>query len=358
MPVSWGDVLKELQQVAASGQPLPPGVSPLDVLRRQYLTRLHQATNRNVILYATKWTQAPTDPDSVSIVAEDLPGFMEVLTELDLQQGLDLVLHSPGGSGEAAESLVKYLRAYFTDVRVIVPHAAMSAATMLACSANRILMGTHSFLGPIDPQFIMQQEGGGRIAVAAHAILAQFALAKKECADPTLLPAWIPMLRQYGPALLVQCQLAQDLSRSLVAEWLEQYMLKDDADKQAKAQTAATALSDHANFKSHGRFIDRNQARSIGLVVDDLESDPAVENGVLGLFHSTSHTFNATAAVKLLENLKGRAFIKLAQIVQVQSKARPVAPQPAPAPPAPAPPQVPVRPPPAAPPPAAAKKRP
>jgi len=337
MPVSWGDVLKELQQVIASGQPLPQGMSPFDVLRRLYLTRLHDATKRNVILYASKWTQAPSDPDSVSIVPEDLQGFMEVLSELEPDAGLDLVLHSPGGSGEAAESIVKYLRAHFTDVRVIVPHAAMSAATMLACSANKILMGTHSFLGPIDPQFIMQQEGGGRIAVAAHAILAQFALAKQECADPSLMPAWIPMLRQYGPALLVQCQLAQDLSRSLVAEWLEQYMLAGQPDAKAKAEAAATALSDHSKFKSHGRFIDRKQARAIGLEVDDLETNPAVENAALGVFHATTHTFSSTAAVKLLENHRGRAFIKIQQIVQFPMQAPPAGPAPAPAQPTPPP---------------------
>src|SRR5712691_5675424 len=119
---------------------------------------------------------------------------MEVLHDLTPETGLDIVLHSPGGSAEAAESLVKYIRSVFTDdVRVIIPHAAMSAATMLACSANRIVMGNHSFLGPIVPQFIMQSETG-RSAIAAHAILAQFELAKAECADPAKLPAWIPML--------------------------------------------------------------------------------------------------------------------------------------------------------------------
>jgi hypothetical protein len=338
MPISWGDVLKELQQATASGQPLPPGVSPFDLVRRRYLTSLSEATKRNTILYATKWTQAPSDPDSVSIVPEDLQGFMEVLSDLEPDKALDLVLHSPGGSAESAESIVKYVRSHFKDVRVIVPHAAMSAATMLACAANRIVMGTHSFLGPIDPQFIMQMETG-RIAVAAHAILAQFVLAKKECADPSLLPAWIPMLRQYGPALLVQCQLAQDLSHSLVAEWLEQYMLKDLRDAKTKAEAAATALSDHSQFKSHGRFIDRKQARDIGLIVDDLEADTAVENATLGLFHSTTHTFNATAAVKLLENHRGRAFIKIQQLVQVpMQQVRPAGPTPPPAQPQPPPP--------------------
>ena len=119
MPVSWGDVLNELQQALKSGQPLPPGVSPFDIVRRRYLAQLHEATKRNVILYASKWTQAPVDPDSVSIVPEDLQGFMEVLSDLDSRVGLDLVLHSPGGSAEAAESIVKYVRAYFTDIRVI-----------------------------------------------------------------------------------------------------------------------------------------------------------------------------------------------------------------------------------------------
>jgi hypothetical protein len=55
---------------------------------------------------------------------------------------LDLVLFLPGGSAEAAEYLVSYIRTKFKDVRVIVPHAAVSAATMMACSANVIVMGS------------------------------------------------------------------------------------------------------------------------------------------------------------------------------------------------------------------------
>ena len=326
MPTSWSDILKELQAQAAAG-PLPPGIGAVDVVRRKYLSQLHSATGRNVALYATKWTQSGAAPESVSIVAEDLQGFMEVLQNLPRDKGLDLVLHSPGGSGEAAESIVKYMRSMFTDVRVIVPHAAMSAATMLACSANRIVMGTHSFLGPIDPQFIIQTEVG-RSAVPAHAILAQFELAKQECADATKLAAWIPMLRQYGPALLVQCQLAQELSRSLVAEWLQHYMFSGVADADQKAEAVARSLADHGLFKSHGRFIDREQARGFGLLVENLEAKSNVEDATLGLFHATTHTFNNTAAVKLLENHKGKAFIKLQQQVVVQPGLRSPTPPP------------------------------
>lgn len=55
-----------------------------------------------------------------------------------------MIIHSPGGSAEATEALVKYLRAKFQHIRVIIPYGAMSAPTMLACPADIIVMGKHS----------------------------------------------------------------------------------------------------------------------------------------------------------------------------------------------------------------------
>jgi len=263
-----------------------------------------------VILYASKWTQwtPGTEPELISITAEDVQGFMEVMHGLG-DAPLDMVMHLPGGSAEAAESLVSYIRSKFNEVRVFVPHAALSAATMFACSANRIVMGSHSFLGPIDPQFFVQGDLG-RFAVAAHAIEEQFALAKQECQNPALLGAWLPILRQYGPALIIQCKLARELSESLVATWLERYMLPASPVRHDSALQIAARLADHANFKSHSRFIDRTSAKGFGLVVDDLEADQALQDAVLSVFHATAHSFNSTPALKIIENHLGKAFIK------------------------------------------------
>ncbi len=52
-------------------------------------------------------------------------------------------------------------------------------------------------------------------------------MAKRECQDPAKLGAWLPMLSQCGPDLLVQCQNASDLSKELVEGWLKTYMFKD-----------------------------------------------------------------------------------------------------------------------------------
>lgn len=252
-------------------------------------------------------------PEVLSINEEDMQGLMEVFHGLT-SDNLDLILHLPGGSAEATEAVVYYIRSKFSHVRVIVPNQAMSAATMLACSADKIVMGKHSFLGPIDPQFYVRTQLGGQ-AVPAQAILDQFDMAKRDCQDPKLLGAWAPMLPQYGPALLVQCQESLNLSKELVAKWLKRYMFKSRKDSQEMAEAVASSLADHTRFKTHGRPIDRDHARSLGLDIDDLETDQELQDLVLSVFHATTHTFNNSGAVKIIENHLGRAFVKTITLV-------------------------------------------
>jgi hypothetical protein len=305
---TWGGILKEL----AEAKP-PAGVSPFDHVRRKYLVLLHQHTKRASILYATKWTQPDPNvsPQLVSIADEDLQGLMEVIPGIS-ESNLDLILHSPGGSLDAVEALVLYLRSKFNHIRVIVPQLAMSAATMIACAADEIVLGKHSFLGPIDPQLILNTPLGQRM-VPAENILEQFEQAKKECQDPLKLGAWLPMLNQYGPDLLVSCEEARVLSKDLVRGWLESWMFNADRDGKTKARTIADWLSAHSDFKSHGRHIPRQELEQKGLKIVPLEKDQSLQDLVLSVFHATTHTFNVTGAVKILENHLGKAFIKQAQ---------------------------------------------
>jgi hypothetical protein len=325
---TWSGVLAEIQAEVAKGNP-----SAFDVVRRKYLAALAAHTQRNVIVYAAKWTQpGDHDPNLTSITEEDVQGLMEVVHGLPARQ-LDLILHSPGGSAEAAEAIVHYLRAKFDHIRVIVPHAAMSAATLVACAANEIVMGKQSSLGPVDPQYIVVGPNPGQVqAVPAQAILDQFARAKQECKDPHLLGAWAPMLAQYGPALLVQCENALKLAENLAAEWIRTWMLGATKGKRGamKARAIAKALRDHKRFRSHARHISRDQAKAMGLVVLDLEADQTLQDLVLSVFHATTQAFDATPAVKIIENQLGKAFLKLQRTVQipVQMVPAPMMPQP------------------------------
>jgi hypothetical protein len=321
---TWGSILREIK-----AQQPAKGLSAFDLVRRKYIERLHKQTGRNVILYATKWTQPVAGPpEAISITDEDVHGLMEVVHGLRGPR-LDLILHSPGGSAESAEAMVDYLRSKFDDIRVIVPHAAMSAATMIACSADRILMGKHSSLGPIDPQMILETPLGPT-AVPAQAILDQFKMAQEQCKDPAMLGSWLPMLGQYGPALLVECQEALELSQQLVGEWLSDYMFSQLEDGPSRAVAVAAALANHSAFKSHGRHISREKARKLGgqgLIIDDLETKQAFQDAVLSVYHATAHTFNSTNGVKLIENHLGRAFVRSIQLIYVDERqGRPVGP--------------------------------
>ena len=153
---TWGELLKELAALkknAATAPQGPDGPSPNDALRRKYLKRLHEHTGRAVIVYGTCWLEnrPGLGGDALALTLGDKQGFMEAVSNVT-QRELDLFLTSPGGSPEAAEAIMSYLRTRFDHIRAVVPVASMSAATMMALACDEILMGTHSQLGPIDPQ--------------------------------------------------------------------------------------------------------------------------------------------------------------------------------------------------------------
>jgi len=187
---------------------------------------------------------------------------------------------------------------------------------MIACASDEIVLGKHSFMGPTDPQIIIPTPSGSRLA-PAQAILDQFDQAKEESSDPGKLSAWLPMLQQYGPDLLVQCRSALDMSKTLVEAWLGNYMLKEDSDGSEKAKTAAEWFANHKEFKSHSRHISRDvlAKAGLGLKTAELETDQQLQDLALSVFHAAMHTFGATPSVKIVENHMGRAFIKSHHIV-------------------------------------------
>lgn len=308
---SWGEIAQEI--TGTDTAQLGHGISQFDFVRRKYLVVMQALTGRATILYATRWT-APNlgaPPAMLSIGPNDIHGFMEAVYGLEGNQ-LDLILHSPGGSAEAAEAIVLYLRSKFDHIRVLVPHMAMSAATMIAMAADEIVMGKHSFIGPIDPQLQMQTALGFR-NVPAQAIIDQFEKAKSQCANPAHLRAWIPMLSQYGPDLLITCSNATDLAKKLVTEWLTAFMFRRETDAAPKAARIAEWLADHREFMTHGRPISRQTAEEKGLKVSRLEDNQALQDAVLSVYHATAHTFGSTGAVKIIENHLGKAFLEVMQ---------------------------------------------
>ena len=181
-----------------------------DVVRKQKLQAVVGITGRPLVVYAVDApSQNPIKGQLVGagllyINVNDKDVFDEMTRNLT-GRALDVLLHSPGGSAEATESIVHLLRARFDNIRFIVPSMAKSAATMLAMSGDQVVMDEISELGPTDPQMQLVRDGQP-ISSPAQAIVDLFRRAQDEVnRDPSALPSWVPILREFGPSLLAEC---------------------------------------------------------------------------------------------------------------------------------------------------------
>lgn len=290
---TWGEMLVELQPHMDANGIIIPGMS-YDQLRSKYIQNLYQLTGRNVIAYYSGWLRNGRN-QNVDINDSDLIGFMNSLRGMDFSKGLDLILHTPGGSPTATEGIVKYLHKKFgNNIRVIVPQMAMSAGTMLACSAKEIIMGAHSSLGPIDPQF------GG---IPAYNIIEEFDEAKSDLIkSPNSKGFWELQLQRYPNAFYYALKDAIALSSSLVIEWLQTYMFSSLPKKEASAKTRKIVKVLNSNNKSHARHFTYDDCNSMGLNVIPLEADQALQDAVLSIHHAFVLTIDGSKATKLIEN--------------------------------------------------------
>jgi Serine dehydrogenase proteinase len=296
---------------------------------RQALSQIASITGRNAIVYASSWLQKPQVPGIYSAINhEDVNGFMTCLHGMDCTSGLTLILHTPGGLGEAAETIVDYLWSKFAFVEAIIPTYAMSAGTMIALASHQIIMGRQSQLGPTDPQLLMNDR-----QFSAHSIVDQFDEAKREItADPRLAMAWAPVLQPFGPALLQEARKAVDYGRGLVERWLAGRMFAGRADPSGEGTRVARFFSG-SQHGSHGHRIGRVEARAQGVEVRDLETHLArLQDEVLTLYHYLTVIFENGPAAKLMLSTNGSIWIKNVQFVPMMPG---VVPGPTPAPPAP-----------------------
>lgn len=286
---SWIQIVAQMQQNPAG----------LDQVRRQYITSLANVTGRNVIAYYSGWLQRKGNSLHSTIYDGDMNSFMTVVHGMDTRKGLDLILHTPGGNPTATEGIVRYLRKKFkTDIRCFVPQAAFSAGTMLACACREIYMGSHSSLGPIDPQFG---------PTSAFAILEEFKTAtRKMRRSPASIPIWQAIYSKINPGFLIECENAIKLSSEMVGEWLKTGMFLDCENAEEIARQIVKKLNNHAETKTHGRHIDAEQARSFGLKVIDLERDQTLQDAVLSVHYACIQTFFLVQSLqKLVENQNG-----------------------------------------------------
>lgn len=306
----WAQVLGEINTLrAVKAQESRQAV---DSIRRNYLVKLHNFTHRNIIAYYSGWLSKP-DVAQTDIDDEDKNGFMMACNNINKEDGLDLILHSPGGDIAATQSIVDYLHKMFgNNIRAIIPQIAMSAGTMMACSCKEILMAKHSNLGPIDPHLS---------GVPAYGVIQEFRQACRECKeDESKVPMWQAIIGQYRPTFLRRCKHAIDWSNAFVTHELESVMFEGVEDSKSKANVIVKKLTGYRGNKTHNRHLHYDELKKMGLNVSLIEKDPELQDLILTVHHCYMHSLMNTAAYKMIENHLGSALVKQQQIVTVQQQ--------------------------------------
>ena len=188
--------------------------------------------------------------------------------------------------------MVTAIRSAYREVTVIVPDRAMSAGTIFALSADRIMMDHLSCLGPIDPQ--IEREGK---LVPALSYLNQFERLNQKAQDGALSTAEYALLNKLDLGELYQFEQARELSIELLVKWLSQYKFKNwnqtkskrspvtEEMKIKRAREIAALLNDPERWRSHGRAIDINTlGEEVKLRIDNFEDDAELYNQIRGYF--------------------------------------------------------------------------
>jgi len=191
-----------------------------------------------------------------------------ILRSTEINGGnLDVLLHSPGGSPEAAANFIRVCRSYSKRFRVIVPNAAMSAGTLIAMGSDEIIMSDTSKLGPIDPQMIFYQEKGVAVMRSAKSFIDAYVDLINQARNAILNnqpPApFLHLLDRQDPSWIIECIKARNATVNLAKELLKQNMLKDKSEEEiAEIVQKFHEIGDKG---THGRSISADEARMFGL---------------------------------------------------------------------------------------------
>ena len=179
---------------------------------------------------------------------------------------LTVIVDSGGGDVDAAYNLALLFRRYGSArLSYIVPRWAKSAATLLVCGGDSVMMTPVAELGPLDPQItqmnLLEQRvehfSPLHIEATLELMRNEFEQGNKELAEGLLQRLQFPItLGSFKKSLEIGKQYAEKL--------LASRMFKDDHQK---AREVAHHLVE--NYADHGFCINVDEARMLGLIIEE-----------------------------------------------------------------------------------------
>jgi len=277
------------------------------------ISQYNKIRDTALVVYAASSTKPIPD---IPISQEDYYIIYDLLRSRTDLTSVDVYIETPGGSGEAAEEIVRFLRGKFNKVSFVISGEAKSAGTIIVLSGDEILMTKTGSLGPIDAQVKV-----GRSIVSAYDYVEWVKDKRKEAEGKGRLnPFDATMVAQISPGELSGVLHALKFAEDLVVEWLTNYKFKKwtktetrkipvtEEMKNTRATEIAEKLMDHARWRSHGRSIKIDDLEEIGLKIIRVDDDLKLSEIVYKIQTVCRLLFISTTTYKIFATDKEKLF--------------------------------------------------
>jgi Serine dehydrogenase proteinase len=263
--------------------------------RIKLFAELEKEIGRPVVSFYTSLNQPVIIEDDDAEIIEG------ILQNLDLSNGLALFISSHGGDGLAAERILTVCRNYSDtgEFWAIVPSKAKSAATMVCFGASKILMGTTSELGPIDPQITLVEDGRTKWFSLYNIVESYKDLFSRAVKESGNLQPYLQQLANYDEREIKEYKSAIALSNDIAVRALASGMMrgKTEAAIEKKIEIFLTP----ERTKTHGRAIYRDEAETCGLKIEKVDTKSKLWQLIYELNIRTNY-FVSTRATKCIES--------------------------------------------------------
>lgn len=282
------------------------------------VAKYNKARNTYLFIYATAMNkQIP----NASLDQSDYYMFHDMLRDIKGRQNVDIYIETPGGSGETAEEIVRFLRNNFETVSFVISGEAKSAGTIMVMSGDDILMTETGSLGPIDAQIKI-----GRSVVSAYDYQ-EWVEQKRDEAEKnqSLNPFDATMIAQITPGEIGSVLHSLKFAQDLVCDWLYRYKFKNwtitktrkipvtEEMKRQTTQKIADALVNHSRWRSHGRSLKIEDLDGIGLLIKKVDEDNELSDIVYRIQTICRMIFETTTTFKIFATEKAKLFRHAAQ---------------------------------------------
>ena len=244
--------------------------------RQAEIQELQRVRGNPVIAFVT----GDRHPITASIGDDAVRPLFDVLRGIGKVETLDVFLYSRGGGTEVPWRIASALRQYADKWNALVPYRANSAATLLALGADRIVLGPHGELGPIDPILKIQrapgtpgQPGGlpQQDDISVEDVMAYFNFLKDQVGltDQSTLAEGVGRLAErldavgLGSVYRIRSHIRDVAHRMLTSQ--------QNPPSERAMETIVETLAERVY--AHGHAIGINEARDIGLPVDAASED-------------------------------------------------------------------------------------